>query len=179
MCIYHVYDNWQGQNSKIWFYAFCITVTKIHLNENKFSQTFTYRLSPTKICVYCCIECSLTLLFFIMVYLTIYACRMFVYKQSGVSVVVFNATFNNFSYIVPVCFIDGGDQSTQRNHRPAASYWQTLSHNVESSTPRLNIIWSCNYKQCGLTLVEMFQSKSFIIILRMHVKSPIYDNTWY
>ena len=34
----------------------------------------------------------------------------------GVSVVVFNATFNNFSYIVPVCFIDGGDQSTQRNH---------------------------------------------------------------
>ena len=24
------------------------------------------------------------------------------------------------------------------NHRPAASHWQTLSHNVVSSTPHLN-----------------------------------------
>jgi hypothetical protein len=38
---------------------------------------------------------------------------------------VFNATFNNISVI-----IGGGNQ------RPAVSHWQTLSHNVVSSTPR-------------------------------------------
>ena len=28
------------------------------------------------------------------------------------------------------------------NQRPAASHWQTLSHNVVSSTPRLSGIWT-------------------------------------
>jgi hypothetical protein len=35
-----------------------------------------------------------------------------------------------FSYIAPVSFIGGENRSTQSNHRPAASHWQTLSHNV-------------------------------------------------
>jgi hypothetical protein len=35
-----------------------------------------------------------------------------------------------FSYIVAVSFIGG------ENHRPVASHWQTLSHNVVSGTPR-------------------------------------------
>jgi hypothetical protein len=39
-----------------------------------------------------------------------------------------------FSYIVAVSFIGG------ENHRPVASHWQTLSHNVVSSTPRLSRI---------------------------------------
>jgi hypothetical protein len=30
------------------------------------------------------------------------------------------------------------------NHRPAASHWQTLSHNIVSSTPRLNGIQTHN-----------------------------------
>ena len=41
-----------------------------------------------------------------------------------------------FSYIVVVSFIGGRNRSTKRNHRPVASHWQTLSHNVISSTPR-------------------------------------------
>ena len=36
-------------------------------------------------------------------------------------------------YIVAISFVAGGNR---RNHRPAASHWQTLSHNVVSSTPR-------------------------------------------
>jgi len=32
-----------------------------------------------------------------------------------------------FSYIVAVSFIGGGDRSTKRKPRPAASHWQTLS----------------------------------------------------
>ena len=50
---------------------------------------------------------------------------------------VFNATFlSYFSYIVAISFIGGGNRSNAESHRPAASHWQTLSHNVVSSTPR-------------------------------------------
>ena len=45
---------------------------------------------------------------------------------------VFNTAFNKIiSYIVEVSFIGGGNQSTRR--KPLI--WQTLSHNVLSSTP--------------------------------------------
>ena len=47
-----------------------------------------------------------------------------------VRVRVLNATFNNISAIlVEETWVLG------ENHRPIASHWQTLSHNVESSTP--------------------------------------------
>jgi hypothetical protein len=46
-------------------------------------------------------------------------------------VMVFYCHFQQyFSYIVAVSFISGGNWSTWRNHWPAASHWQTLSHNV-------------------------------------------------
>jgi hypothetical protein len=47
---------------------------------------------------------------------------------------VFNATFNNISVISwwSVLLVE----ETGDNHRPVASHWQTLSHNVVSSTPR-------------------------------------------
>ena len=41
-----------------------------------------------------------------------------------------------FSYIVAVSFIGGGTRVPIENHWPAASHWQTLSHNVASRTPR-------------------------------------------
>ena len=43
---------------------------------------------------------------------------------------VFNATFNNISFILWRSVLPG------ENHRPVASHCQTLSHNVVSSTPR-------------------------------------------
>ena len=51
-----------------------------------------------------------------------------------IRVMVFNATFNNISAISwrSVLLVE----ETGENHRPAASHWQTLSHNVVSSTPR-------------------------------------------
>jgi len=45
---------------------------------------------------------------------------------------VFNATFNNISVISWWLVL----LVRRENHRPAASHWQTLSHNVVSSTPR-------------------------------------------
>jgi len=45
---------------------------------------------------------------------------------------VFNATFNNI-------LARSWREETgvpEENHRPAASHWHTLSHNIVSSTPR-------------------------------------------
>ena len=48
---------------------------------------------------------------------------------------VFNVTFNNISAMLwrSVLLVE----ETEENHRPAVSHWQTLSHNIVSSTPRL------------------------------------------
>jgi hypothetical protein len=49
---------------------------------------------------------------------------------------VFNAPFNNISDIlVEETGVHG------KNHWPVASHWQTLSHNVVSSTPRFFEVW--------------------------------------
>ena len=51
---------------------------------------------------------------------------------------VLNASFNNISVISwgSVLLVD-----PEKNHRPVASHWQTLEHNVVSSTPRHE--WDC------------------------------------
>jgi len=47
---------------------------------------------------------------------------------------VFKVTFNNMSVISlqSVLMVE----ETGENHQPVVSHWQTLSHNVVSSTPR-------------------------------------------
>jgi hypothetical protein len=52
-----------------------------------------------------------------------------------VRVMVFNATFYNISAISSVVLVEETGVS-EENHRPAATHWQTLSHNVVSNTPR-------------------------------------------
>ena len=54
-----------------------------------------------------------------------------------VRVMVLNATFNNISIISwrSVLLVEETGVLGE-NHRPAESHWQTLSHNVVSSTPR-------------------------------------------
>jgi len=48
-------------------------------------------------------------------------------------VMVLNATFNNISVITwPSLLLV---EETGENHKPVISHWQTLSHNVVSSTP--------------------------------------------
>jgi hypothetical protein len=49
---------------------------------------------------------------------------------------VFNTTFNNLSVIslMSVLLVEENEIPGE-NHRPAASHWQTLSHNVILSTP--------------------------------------------
>ena len=52
---------------------------------------------------------------------------------------VFNATFNNISVIswLSVLLVEE-TKIPGENHRPVASHWQTLSHNVVSGTPCLS-----------------------------------------
>ena len=54
-----------------------------------------------------------------------------------VCLMVFNATFNNISVISwrSVLLVEEIGVA-EENHRPVASHWQTLPHNVVSSTPR-------------------------------------------
>jgi hypothetical protein len=58
---------------------------------------------------------------------------------------VFNATFNNISVISwrSVLLVEE-TEVPEENHRPAASHWQTWSHNVVSSTPCLSGILTDN-----------------------------------
>jgi hypothetical protein len=52
---------------------------------------------------------------------------------------VFNITFNNISAILwqSVLLVEESRVPSE-NHLPATSHWQTLSHNVVSSTPNLS-----------------------------------------
>ena len=63
-------------------------------------------------------------------------------KGLRLRVMVFNATFNTISVILwrPVLLVE----QTGENYWPAASQWQTLSHNVVSNTPRLSRIQTHN-----------------------------------
>jgi hypothetical protein len=58
-------------------------------------------------------------------------------------VMVFNTTFNNISVILWWSVLLMGE--TAENHRPVASHWQTLSHNVVSSTPGWSGIRTHNF----------------------------------
>ena len=67
-------------------------------------------------------------------------------KYSLVWFMVFNTTFNNISAISwrSVLLVEEIRVSEEK-HRPAASHWQTLSHNLVSSTPRLGGIRTHNF----------------------------------
>jgi hypothetical protein len=55
---------------------------------------------------------------------------------------VLNATFNNISVISwGSALLVEETRVPRENHLPAASHWQTLSLNVESSTPRMSGIF--------------------------------------
>jgi len=63
---------------------------------------------------------------------------IFIVKMVGLGFMVFNTTLNNISVISWKSVLLVKETGVYReNHRPAASHWQTWSHNVVSSTPCL------------------------------------------
>jgi hypothetical protein len=62
---------------------------------------------------------------------------------------VFNAPFNNISVISwrSVLLVEETGVPGE-NHRPAASHWQIVSHNVVSSTPKEEFCYrKCNFSR--------------------------------
>ena len=59
--------------------------------------------------------------------------------------IVLHATFNNISVTSWWSVLSVEETGVPgENHRPATSHWQTLSHDVVLSTPRLSCIWTRN-----------------------------------
>ena len=96
------------------------------------------------------------------------------HDQKG-GIVVFNATFNNISVISWRSVLLA--EETGENCGPVASHWQTLSHNVVSSTPRLNVIRTYNFSGKALiakvvvnpTIIQSQPRRSLIFKSSNHV----------
>ena len=71
---------------------------------------------------------------------------LLLFHHLGLEVMVFNATFNNISVILwhSVLVVEE-NRVPGENHRPVVSQWQTLSHNVLSSTHHLIRIRTHNF----------------------------------
>ena len=69
----------------------------------------------------------------------------YIFWSLFVCLMVFKATFNNISVISwqSVLLVEE-TRVPGENHRPVASHWQTLSHNVISSTPHLSRVRTHN-----------------------------------
>jgi hypothetical protein len=91
-----------------------------------------------------------------------------------------------FNYIVEVSFIGGGTRSTRRKPPTCLSHWQTLFHNVVSSTPRhqggselttlevmdTDCIGKYNYNTSTATMVPVI---CYIMIIRLYGHVGIYN----
>ena len=79
-------------------------------------------------------------------------------KQNSVRIIVFDATLNNISAISwPSVLLVEETGVPGENHRPVASHWQTLSHNVVSSahsgwnwTNHIDSIVNASFKQVNV-----------------------------
>jgi hypothetical protein len=78
---------------------------------------------------------------------------------------VFNITFNNISAISwwSVLLV----KETSENHCPVASHWQTLSHNVVSSIPRLSGIRTHNGARFSYQLWDAHKRKVHVYLLKL------------
>ena len=80
-------------------------------------------------------------------------------------------------YLTPleVSCIGGRNRSTWENHRPATSHWSILSHNVASSTPRLNHthndIYTMKGKKGKTRQCKQIQTTKFVLN-SIHVRFP-------
>ena len=76
-------------------------------------------------------------------------------------VYMFNSTFNNISVISWRSILLAEETEVPReNHRPVGNHWQTLSHNVISSTPRH--AWDSNFRLIDWYLTSNEQFSSYI-----------------
>ena len=86
---------------------------------------------------------------------------------------MFNTTFNNISFILWLSILLVEETGVPgENHRPAASHWQTLSHNVVSSGDRhwLHIPYDHNQDHPIIFI-------SILIVIPLHIFNAIMTMT--
>jgi hypothetical protein len=90
-------------------------------------------------------------------------------------VMLFHTTFNNISVIWrwSVLLIEETGVPGE-NHTPSASHWLTLSHNVKSSTSRLNRIWTHNVSACQNRICSHHYMTKKNCCFRKFVKNKIW-----
>jgi hypothetical protein len=103
-------------------------------------------------------------------------------------VMVFNATINNILVISwrSVLLVEETGVPGE-NHSPAASHWQTLSHNVVSSTPFLSGIQTHNVKgdrvdrvsewlllNTNSAIFQLYHGENKLIINEIMIKSALF-----
>jgi hypothetical protein len=107
-------------------------------------------------------------------YCVSYTNQLYVWIWQGwlVGLMVLNATITNISVISwrSVLLVEETGV-TEENHRPVASHWQTLSHNVVSITPRLsNVIGTINqYSQLDFHVTKIVILSAFILIYELYI----------
>jgi hypothetical protein len=86
------------------------------------------------------------------------------------------ATFNNISVISwrSILLVDETGVPGE-NHRPVASHWQTLSHNILTSTPRNHQVWL--KKICISICAYLFSWKHACQEICEHIKYPAKKST--
>jgi len=97
-------------------------------------------------------------------------------------IMVLNATFNNISLISWWSVLSMAE--TGENHRPPAYHWQTLSHNLVFSPPRVRGIRTHNYNTITTALHHIlwgdyhcFKERGDIILKLMHKMCIPVSNT--
>jgi len=79
---------------------------------------------------------------------------------------VFDSTLNNISVVSWRLVFAGGEEYPENTTDIVASHWQTLSHNVVSSTPQHDRVWTLVVIGMTMTAPQYFIKMSF---MSMHV----------
>jgi hypothetical protein len=92
----------------------------------------------------------------------------------------FNTTFNNISVII-ILWRSGllvEETGVPWENRPAASHWQTLSHDVISSTPRLRPKWCIQHNLYSFSVLPKYSN--FILFKFSSFKQNVsrYHKKW-
>ena len=106
--------------------------------SNNMSIWLLHSVVSESLCIYSCLYCLQTMLKTDTIKITLNEVKLcFKCYYYRVRVMMFNTTFNNITAISwrSVLLVEETGV-TRKNYWPAASHWQTWSHNVVSSTPR-------------------------------------------
>jgi hypothetical protein len=142
--------------------------TQVTINDSRDSVTVSDRLTAVSINIFSVTKDIKLILkkymfAFLMGVISLWLGQRYLLSCLFVCLMVFNAIFNNISVISWRSVLLVEETGVPReNHRPAASYWKTLSHNVAQS----NLSQGESYYD----LLVYFENKSFNVQDQAHIE---------